>query len=207
MKKLAGLYVITDEKLIAADQFAQTVEKAIQGGAQIVQYRDKSQDRAKRLQQAKALKQLCENHNAVLIINDDIELALEVDAHGVHIGMHDAPLAQARAQLGNKIIGVSCYNDFELAISAQQQGADYIAFGSFFSSSIKPEAKKADAELLVKAREELQLPVCAIGGIPSENAFQLIEAGADMLAVISDIFASTDPESSSQKISSQFIKD
>ncbi|MDH5766379.1 MAG: thiamine phosphate synthase [Gammaproteobacteria bacterium] len=204
MEQLSGLYVITDEKLIAPDQFTQTVEQALQGGARIVQYRDKSQDQAKRHQQAQALKQLCEDYNTVLIINDDIELAIKVDAHGVHIGMHDTPLENARRQLQNKIIGVSCYNDFELAAQAQQQGADYIAFGSFFSSSIKPEANKADVELLIKAREELQLPVCAIGGITSDNAAQLIDAGADMLAVITDVFGCDNTKIASEKISRLF---
>jgi len=205
MKQLAGLYVITDEHLIAEENFIQNVEHALQGGASIIQYRDKSQNRDKQRRQAHALRKLCNQYHKTFIINDDIELALETDADGVHIGINDAPLSDVRKQLGNdKIIGVSCYNDFSLALSAQQLGADYIAFGSFYLSSIKPEAKKADTALLTKAREQLQIPVCAIGGITSKNAAPLINAGADMLAVISDVFSNADTKTASTNISKQF---
>ena len=205
MQKLSGLYVITDEQLINEKKFSQTVEMALQGGASIVQYRDKSNNREKRLHQANALRELCNQYHRILIINDDIELARETQADGVHIGSKDESLARAREQLGkNKIIGVSCYDDFSLALAAQQQGANYIAFGSFYSSSIKPDAKKADTELLKKARTQLQIPVCAIGGINSENAAPLIDAGADMLAVITDIFAHEDAKTASKNISKQF---
>ncbi|MDH5472083.1 MAG: thiamine phosphate synthase [Gammaproteobacteria bacterium] len=206
MTPLAGLYVITDEHLIPEPQFIQQIEFALQGGARIVQYRDKSQDKTKRLKQSQALKELCHQYQAPLIINDDIELAIESGADGVHIGAHDTPLTEARKKLGaNKIIGVSCYNDFSLAVTAQQQQADYIAFGSFFSSSTKPDAKKAEVALLSRARQELQIPVCAIGGITSDNAGQLISAGADILAVINDIFSHHDIKTASLKISNQFI--
>ena len=205
MKQLAGLYVITDEHLIAEENFIQNIEHALQGGASIVQYRDKSQNRDKQRRQAHALRELCNQYHKTFIINDDIKLAQETDADGVHIGINDAPLSDVRKQLGNdKIIGVSCYNDFSLALTAQQMGADYIAFGSFYLSSIKPEAKKADTALLTKAREQLQIPVCAIGGITSKNAAPLINAGADMLAVISDIFSHADTKTASTNISKQF---
>ncbi|MCW8854538.1 MAG: thiamine phosphate synthase [Gammaproteobacteria bacterium] len=205
MQKLSGLYVITDEHLITEKDFSQTVELALQGGASIVQYRDKSNNREKRRYQANALRELCNQYCATLIINDDIQLAIETDADGVHIGSNDESLANAREQLGeNKIIGVSCYDNFSLALTAEQTGANYVAFGSFYLSSIKPDAKKADTELLKKAREQLQIPVCAIGGINSENAALLIDAGADMLAVITDIFTHEDPKTASKNISKQF---
>ncbi len=205
MKQLRGLYAITDEKLIAENIFTSTVEQALLGGARIIQYRDKSTNVKKRLSQASALKTICDQHNAILIINDDIELALEVDADGVHIGINDTALADARTKIGEKkIIGVSCYNKFELAEQAVAEGANYIAFGSFFSSQIKPNAAQATPDLLMKAKHQFDIPICAIGGITSENANVLIESGADMLAIISDIYASDNVLAASQRIKQLF---
>lgn len=206
MKQLRGLYAITDEKLIPENRFAETVEQALLGGARIIQYRDKSSYAKKRFSQASALKIMCDQYNAILIINDDIELALEVDADGIHIGINDITLTEARNKIGDKkIIGVSCYNKFELAEQAVAEGADYIAFGSFFSSSIKPEAARAKPDLLLTAKQRFNIPVCAIGGITSDNANILIESGADMLAVISYIYDNDNVLSASQRIS-QFFK-
>ncbi len=193
MNSLNGLYAITDAKLIAQNHFVDTVARALQGGAAMVQYRDKSNDSRLRMQQAAALKDICVQHQATLIINDDIELALAVDADGVHIGADDTPLADARRHLGrDKIIGVSCYNQFELAQQAAEGGADYIAFGSFFPSTTKPHAVPAQLGLLRKAKQQLQTPVCAIGGITADNAGALLKAGADMLAAASGIFGEPD---------------
>jgi thiamine-phosphate pyrophosphorylase len=193
MTRLNGLYAITDSKLIVESGFVDEIAKALQGGARIIQYRDKSSDQQKRLQQASALRTLCTQQQAMLIINDDLELAMAVDADGIHIGIDDTPLAQARQVLGeDKIIGVSCYNQFELAQQAAASGADYIAFGSFFPSATKPHAVPAELKLLRKAKQQLQLPVCAIGGITLGNAAPLLNAGADMLAVVSSIFGEMD---------------
>ena len=187
-ERLHGLYAITDEQYIGL-YFAPAVEQALKGGARIIQYRNKSTNQSRRLQQAETLRQLCDQYNALLIINDDIELAKEVNADGVHIGRDDTELAQAREKLGtDKIIGVSCYNDIELARKAEEHGADYVAFGAFFSSSIKPEAAEAGLALLQQARDELSIPLCCIGGITADNAAPLLEAGGHMLAVISDVF-------------------
>lgn len=204
-KALRGLYVITDDKLIPQNYFAETVELALRGGARIVQYRDKSTDNTKRLNQATALKILCEKYQSILIINDDTELALQVNADGVHIGKHDASLAATRKQLGNnKIIGVSCYNQFEMALQAEENGADYIAFGSFFPSTTKPNATRADTALLARAGKELTIPVCAIGGITLNNATSLVQNGVDMVAVITDIFGEKDIEQRCKKFSLLF---
>lgn len=205
MKRLYGLYAISHSQLIPDDDFAAAIEQALIGGARIIQYRDKSNDHSRRLQQALEMTQLCHRYDAVSIINDDIELALSVDADGVHIGMDDIPLHQARRLLGsNKLIGVSCYNRFELAHQAHDEGADYIAFGSFFPSSVKPDAPRAQPELLHRAKQELDIPVCAIGGINSSNAMQLITAGTDMLAVISEVFDSEDIAAASRRLSQLF---
>lgn len=201
---LRGLYVITDEKLIPQNCFPETVEQTLRGGARIIQYRDKSTDNHKRLQQATALKALCDKYQATFIINDDVELALRVNADGVHIGKQDEALASTRKKLGNKIIGVSCYNQFDLAVAAEKNGADYIAFGSFFASSTKPDAARADTTLLARAKQELNIPICAIGGITIENAASLVRAGADMVAVITNVLESENIESRSHQIAAMF---
>jgi thiamine-phosphate pyrophosphorylase len=192
---LRGLYLITDEALIPQSQFSTVVEQALRGGARIIQYRDKSANNFKRLQQATELKKLCRDYHAVLIINDDIKLALQIDADGIHIGSQDTTPGDARKLLGNKIIGVSCYNRFDMAVDAAKNGADYLAFGSFFASSTKPDAVRADTPLILRAKTELHLPVCAIGGITVDNVTPLIQSGADMVAVITDILASNNIES------------
>ena len=186
--RLQGLYAITDAELMA-DNFEQAVSQTLKGGSRIIQYRDKSDNQHKRLDQALFIRQLCHRYKALFIINDDIELALMTNADGVHLGKDDIDLGVARQQLGNdKIIGVSCYNQLEMAIEAELAGADYVAFGAFFSSTIKPEAIHAPISLIKQAKARIQIPVCCIGGITANNAGQLIEAGADMIAVISDIF-------------------
>ena len=190
-QKLKGLYAITDERLISEQDFDKKVEQALQGGAKIIQYRDKSNDTKKRQQQALSLRHLCERYNALCIINDDIKLAKEVNAHGVHLGKDDASLLTARDVLGEAaVIGVSCYNDLSLALSAEKNGASYVAFGAIFPSPTKPNAPVAGLEIISQAKQTLSLPICAIGGISHTNIQQVIQHGADMAAVISEILAS-----------------
>ncbi|WGZ95045.1 MAG: thiamine phosphate synthase [Candidatus Thiothrix putei] len=186
---MQGLYVITDGS--TGDALLSKVEQALRGGAAIVQYRDKTTDQVWREQEATALRSLCRDHHALFIINDDVALAKSVQADGVHVGRDDSALSAAREVLGNTaIIGVSCYNQLQLALNAAEQGADYIAFGSFFPSPTKPNAPRATLELLHQARQQLTLPICAIGGITLDNAPDLLANGADMLAVITDVFSS-----------------
>ncbi len=193
MPALHGLYAITDSSLDDDNTLREAVEHALQGGARLLQYRDKSDDHDKRLRQASLLKTLCAQRDALLIINDDIELAKQCRADGVHLGRDDASVAHARAALGDGgIIGVSCYNQLALARRAQQQGADYVAFGAFYPSPTKPDAAVATLDLLQQAKTELAAPVCAIGGITVDNAPALVEAGADMLAIISGVFRQPD---------------
>jgi thiamine-phosphate pyrophosphorylase len=169
------------------------VAAALRGGARLVQYRDKSDDNARRLDEATALAALCREQGALLLINDDVELAAASGAHGVHLGKDDVEIATARRRLpGDGLIGISCYNQLERARQAADQGADYVAFGSFFPSPTKPHAARAELDLLRCARLELSLPVVAIGGISPENGAALVRAGADMLAVISAVFAAPD---------------
>jgi len=189
-KKLTGLYAITHETLMPEAQFLSLAEAAICGGISILQYRDKSSDKIKKRQQASALKKMCTEHNVTFIINDDIELTMQVDADGIHIGKNDLDLNETRKHLGpNKIIGVSCYNQLSLAKTAAIAGANYIAFGSFFGSTIKPDAPAASIELIQSFKQTHNTPLCCIGGITHKNFQSLTNAGADMVAVISDIFS------------------
>ena len=190
---LNGLYVITDDSRPGPAGIAASVAAAIAGGARVVQYRDKGDDGERRRAEADALRQVTRAAGVPLLINDDVALAAAVDADGVHLGRDDGDIAAARAALPpGRIIGVSCYNEFALARLAATQGADYVAFGSFFPSTTKPDAVHADTGLLQLARSELQLPTVAIGGISPENGAALVSAGASMLAVVSAVFASAD---------------
>lgn len=192
-QQLRGLYAITDSGLACGRDLGGSVSAALQGGAKIIQYRDKSSDRERQFTEAAQLLRLTQAHHALLIINDDVELAAGTGADGVHLGRHDMSFAQARQRLGrHAIIGASCYNRLDLAHQAQQAGADYVAFGRFFPSQTKPEAIQATPDLLQQARLELDLPLVAIGGITPENGGPLITAGADMLAVINAVFGQPD---------------
>ena len=156
------------------------VALAIAGGARIIQYRNKQSPKAIRLYEAEQLAKLCKKLDTTLLINDDIDIAIEVNADGVHLGQEDTGLAEARARLGpDKIIGITCHNDIELARRAQAGGADCVAFGRFFPSLSKPSAPAASLETLQQAHQELDIPICAIGGITLDNAPELIKSGAD----------------------------
>jgi thiamine-phosphate pyrophosphorylase len=190
--RLRGLYAITPETEDAADCLAR-VRAALSGGARIVQHRDKTGDAARRLTMALALRAATRDHRALLIVNDSPLLALAADADGVHLGAGDGDPAAARGALGpDRILGVSCYGDFERARAAARAGADYVAFGAVFASLTKPRAARADLSLFRRCRDELGVPACAIGGITLGNAGAVIAAGADMLAVISDLFQTGD---------------
>jgi thiamine-phosphate pyrophosphorylase len=158
------------------------------------------------LNQAQQLLSLCNQFGATFIVNDDVDLAAAVHAHGVHLGGEDVPLPQARQRLGAEaVIGASCYNRLELAVRAQQQGADYVAFGRFFPSRTKPQAVPADIALLRQAKAQLHLPIVAIGGITAQNGAQLIAAGADMLAVVEAVFAQEDIAAAARQLAECFL--
>ena len=189
---IKGLYAITPDEADTVE-LLRKVRLALLGGARVLQYRNKAADAALRLEQARALRELTHQFSVSLIVNDDAMLAQQVDADGVHLGGEDGSVAAARAVLGSaKLIGVSCYNRMALAHEAARQGADYVAFGSFFASPVKPGAVAASLDLLRQARREIALPLVAIGGITVHNGVQLLEAGADALAVISAVFGAAD---------------
>lgn len=188
-----GLYVITDAGRPATSDLASQVEQALLGGARWVQYRDKGKDLQRQRREAAVLVRICHTRGTPLIINDDPELAAEVEADGVHLGNDDADIRQARRLLGPRaVIGVSCYNRLELARAAEAAGADYVAFGRFFPSASKPQAVQARPQLLTAARAEIRVPLVAIGGITPENGAALVRAGADVLAVIHGVFGQLD---------------
>jgi len=204
MKELRGLYAITPDGL-RGRELLDRAEAALRGGARLLQYRDKSADQDRRLADALALHELCMDHDALLIINDDVELCRASGAQGVHLGEDDTALEEARAHLGaDIIIGISCYNDLARARRAAAAGADYLAFGAIFPSSTKPGARKAGLELLRRARGELSLPLVAIGGITPENAPSVIETGVDMVAMIQGLFAQADIAEAARAIAQQF---
>lgn len=201
---IRGLYVIADTSVISGD-LVDAVTKVIEGGACVVQYRDKSEKQMRRLREATALRQLCQQHGVTFIINDDVELALETGADGVHLGKDDAAIEFAQRQLGKKsIIGISCYNDLERGREAIAAGAGYIALGSFYPSTVKPDAVRANETLLTEAKQEFTVPVVAIGGITPENGTRLVAAGADALAVISGIFGTTNIRGAAESYATLF---
>ena len=188
-----GLYAITPDEPLR-ERLLVAVEAVLAGGCRLLQYRDKVSDVGERLIRARSLVDLCRIHGARLIINDDVDLALAVAADGVHLGREDGQVAAARRRLGpSALIGASCYDDFSLAQAAQAAGANYVAFGAVYPSTTKPGAVAAPLALFARARQELAVPACAIGGITLDNAAPVVAAGAAYLAVISDLFSVSGP--------------
>lgn len=189
---LRGLYAITPEGLALPVLLAR-VEAALSGGVAFVQYRDKLAGPQQRAEIASLLLALCHRFGAHLIVNDDLALALAIDADGVHLGGTDGDLRAARQALpAGKLLGASCYADFAQARSAVAAGADYVAFGAVYPSPTKPFAQRAPLSLIARGRAELPVAVCAIGGVTVDNAQPLLAAGADLLAVITDLFEAPD---------------
>lgn len=198
-----GLYAITDGP---RPDLLRAVAAALRGGATLLQYRDKTGEHARRLAEMRALRALCTQHRVPLIVNDDVELALAAGADGVHLGERDSELAAARVCLGaGAIIGVSCYDSIERARQLTAAGADYLAFGAFYPSPTKPNAKRATVELLRDAKS-FGLPLVAIGGITADNAQPLLDAGADFLAAISGVFGQADCAGAARKYAALFEK-
>ena len=197
MTRLEGLYAITPDWADTARLVAVT-EAILAGGCRILQYRNKATTPCHRDEQAVALRGLTRRYGALLIVNDDVELALACEADGAHLGGDDGDLVAARQRLGpGRLLGASCYQDLTLAAAAVAAGADYVAFGSCYPSPTKPEARRADPALFSAARAYGR-PVCAIGGIDPGNAAPLVTAGADLLAVISAVYNAGDPERASR---------
>jgi thiamine-phosphate pyrophosphorylase len=204
--KIRGLYAITPDET-DTDMLLTKVEAALQGGINVLQYRNKQASYQLQTQQASAILPLCKQYQVPFLINDSIELCLTLNADGVHIGADDGNIAEVRAKLGaNKILGASCYNRFDLALSAQQAGASYVAFGACFASSTKPNAPMASLDLFKQAKAQLHIPAVAIGGITLSNALLVIEAGASAIAVINAIFSAGDVKAVAKQFDKLFAE-
>lgn len=199
-----GIYAITDCANTTEQELLEKSENILKTGICLFQYRNKESDQQKKKRLAQALQSLCHQYNVPFIVNDDVSLAKDIAADGVHLGKDDGDIHLARETLGTKIIGISCYNDIARAIKAEQDGADYIAFGAFFPSITKPDAKKAEIDLVKQAKLQLSIPVVAIGGITPENATQLIDANIDYLAIISGLYAASDTIKATQNYNDLF---
>ena len=199
-----GLYALTDTQLLPDERIVDGVAQALAGGAAMVQYRDKGTDRERRADIAARLREVCRRFGRPLIINDDPELALEVGADGVHLGVDDKDPHQARALLGkNAIIGITCHTSIERARHFAGDPADYVAFGRFFPSRTKSGPVHASPELLTQA-QALGVPSVAIGGITVDNAAALIDAGADLIAVVHGLFSASDIQARARALSQLF---
>lgn len=198
-KPTPRLYVVTPD-MADTDHLLHLVSQALAGGADMVQYRNKQATAQLRWQQASALQSLCHSQGIPLLINDHLDLALEVDAAGLHLGADDGDLAAARRALGpDRWLGASCYQSLDLARQAVTAGASYLAFGALYPSTSKPQAPSASLQILGEAAQ-LGCPVCGIGGITAGNAAQTMAAGADWLAVIAAVFSADNVEAATRQL-------
>ncbi|MBS1169825.1 MAG: thiE [Burkholderiaceae bacterium] len=202
---MKGLYIVTPDWDDTA-KLVDVTEKAIKGGAAIVQYRHKTATPEQRREQAKALLAVCKRHNVPFIINDFVDLALELGADGIHVGESDEGVAAVRAKVGpDKIVGSSCYGEIERVRAAQKAGASYIALGGFYPSRVKKYPVTTELDLVKQMKQEFpELASCAIGGIDHENAVPLVERGIDMIAVVSAVYFADDPEAAARAFAAMY---
>lgn len=193
---LSGLYGISDEILTPYDSIFDSLHKAILGGMKIFQLRDKSHCDNELFAISVKIRDFCTQRDVLFVVNDRIDFANAINANALHIGGEDCDLKIARRNFSGKI-GVSCYDSLDLALEAEEGGADYVAFGAFFPSNTKPNAKKASITTLLEAKKRLKIPICAIGGISAENVSVL--KNADMIAVIGNLW-SGDIEKNAEKL-------
>jgi len=201
-KSIQGLYAITPDGL-PTEELLKKCEHILIGGARVLQYRNKNADAQLKQLQAQALRQLTHRYATLFIVNDDPRLGTLCDADGIHLGKDDGSISDARKIFPKGCIGVSCYDSLERAEQAAKEGADHIAFGAMFSSMTKPGACLAPLSLLKQAKK-IGLPIVAIGGITLSNAPQILDAGADALAVITALFDDPQPTLAAQKFSDLF---
>ena len=203
--KLRGLYVITEPHLIPRDRFVGTVEAALRGGATLVQLREKTTSHEEIVRLGRELLGVTRRYGALLIVNDHPTVAREIGADGVHVGREDPSVAEARSLLGpDAIIGASCYGEVARAVAAEQAGADYVAFGTPFPSPTKPKRTDISLGIFQEVKQRVKAPVFAIGGITPDNARQVIEAGADVIAVVSAVFGAPDVEAAARALAQLF---
>lgn len=201
---MKGLYLVTPD-WDDTQKLLEVTEAGLRGGAALVQYRHKTASPALRREQAAGLQALCRRHGRPFIVNDFIDLCMELDADGIHVGGTDAAVAQVRAAVGpDKIVGSSCYGSLELAREASQAGASYVAFGGFYPSRVKKYEVTTQPGIVAHAKQEIPLPNVVIGGMTHENAVPLVKHGADMVAVISSVYMAEDPEAAARRFAALF---
>jgi thiamine-phosphate pyrophosphorylase len=200
---IRGLYAVTPDELDTA-RLVRLVEAAVRGGARLVQYRNKIAADELRIEQATALLRVCRAADVPLIVNDHLEVARAISADGLHLGRDDGDIAGARAALPRAILGVSCYNEIDRAVTAMREGADYVAFGRFFESTTKPGAIRASLALVKAAKAQVKLPVVGIGGISLANSPELIAGGVDAVAVVSALFSAQDVQATARAFARLF---
>ena len=205
-QEISGLYAITPD-LENTNDLLNKVQQALEGRVQLIQYRNKLANEILRRKQAKLLLQLCREYGIPLIINDHLDLAIEIDADGLHLGQDDISVTKARNQFGqDKIIGASCYNNLNLAVQAEKDGADYVAFGAFFSSLTKPNTISVTMDLVDQAKKKISLPIVAIGGIKLANARTVIQGGCAAVAVCNDLFHAENIKTTATQYSQLFAE-
>jgi thiamine-phosphate pyrophosphorylase len=201
---MKGLYLVTPD-WDDTEKLLQASEAGLRGGAVLLQYRHKTANADLRREQATQLQALCRKYDRPFIINDFIELAIELDADGIHVGGTDASVAEVRAAVGpEKIVGASCYGSMELARAAHQAGASYVAFGGFYPSRVKKYEVSTAPDIVAQAKAGIPLPNVVIGGMTHENAAPLVTHGADMVAVISSVYFADDPQAAAQVFANMF---
>lgn len=199
-KKDLLLYAVTDRSWLNGETLYSQVEKSLKGGATFIQLREKNLDEAHFLEEAKQLKELCKKYNVPFVINDNVDIALSMDADGVHVGQSDMEAGNVREKLGpDKIIGVSAQT-VEQAILAEKRGADYLGVGAVFPTTSKDDAAEVNHETVKAICEAVHIPVIAIGGISKENVSELSNLGLCGIAVISAIFAQPDIETATREL-------
>ena len=199
-----GVYAITDCVNLTNNDLLDKTEELLDVGVSLLQYRNKTLDKTNKKDLAQKIQSLCHHYNTPFIVNDDLALAKELEADGIHLGQNDDDIHTVRKVIGSKIIGISCYNNLNRAISAEKNGADYVAFGSFFPSTNKPDAVEASIELLLQSKTRLAIPIVAIGGITPENGKQLVDAHADLLAVINGLYSATNTSQATKDFNNLF---
>ena len=201
---MQGLYLVTPD-WDDTDRLLDATQRALEGGAALVQYRNKTASNTLRARQAGALLALCRRYGRPLVINDHLDLCLRLEADGVHVGGTDASVAAIRAALGpDRIVGASCYGQFELAEAAQAAGASYVAFGGFYPSRVKVSEVSTPLAIVTRAKTALRVPVVVIGGMTVENARPLVGLGADMVAAISSVYGAEDPHEAARAFAGLF---
>lgn len=201
---MKGLYIVTPD-WDDTQKLLEITELALKGGAAVVQYRHKTANAGLRREQAECLLALCRSYAKPFIVNDFVDLCLEIDADGVHVGGTDATVAEVRAVVGpDKILGASCYGDLDLARKAHAAGASYVAFGGFYPSRVKKYPVTTPLSIIADSHAAVPLPVTVIGGMTVDNAAPLVAAGADMVAAISSVYLAADPQAVARRFAGMF---